>query len=595
VSAIGILIGAAILWNGYGTLDIAVLANDLQPGPGTTVALALIAIGGLAKSAQVPLHFWLPRAMAAPTPVSSYLHSAAMVAAGVYLLARVYPLFDAAPVVRDSLVIIGFASMAVGGVLALGADEFKRLLAYSTIAQYGYVVVMLGLGGTYGIAGSALYVIAHALGKCGLFLTAGAAAEATGAKSLSATGGLGASQPLLALGSGLCAATIAALPLTIGFFKDEVFFEAALYAGPVVTVLAVIGAASTFAYIAKFWTGIFLGEPKQPERQLAWRLVAPVLVLGGIAVAGGINVGPFAQLASAAGNASQPGLIPLSLSYHLDTRPANLMALSAWVLGTVLFLATGRVMPVLAAISAAGKRLGPEHAYDTILKSLNRASDRIHTFEVRDLRGRLANLLLPAGVLVGLAVLTTSNRNAWVVGEIRPSDLTLLLALAAACIVGMAATVPRNHLLVVLLLSASGFSLTVVYALSGAPDVALVAVLIETLFSLLFLGVLAAMPRRLLARAARLGSPLAKRRRDIVLGVISGVFAFFVSWGVLSQPAPIESAAQNHLALAKSAHASDVVTVILADFRGLDTMGEISVVAIALLGLMTLLRKRPAR
>ncbi|MGI9254288.1 MAG: proton-conducting transporter membrane subunit, partial [Thermomicrobiales bacterium] len=129
VSAIGILIGAAMLWTRYGTVEIGLLAGLIQPGPATTAALALIAVGALAKSAQVPFHFWLPRAMAAPTPVSSYLHSAAMVAAGVYLLARVYPLLAAAPEVREALVVIGFLSMAVGGLLALGADEFKRLLA----------------------------------------------------------------------------------------------------------------------------------------------------------------------------------------------------------------------------------------------------------------------------------------------------------------------------------------------------------------------------------------------------------------------------------------------------------------------------------
>ncbi|MFM9107371.1 MAG: NADH-quinone oxidoreductase subunit L, partial [Chloroflexota bacterium] len=329
VSAIGILIGAAMLWSRYGTVEIGALSGQVEPGGWTTVAVALIAVGALAKSAQVPLHFWLPRAMAAPTPVSSYLHSAAMVAAGVYLLARVYPLLAAAPEVREALVAIGFLSMAVGGVLALGADEFKRLLAYSTIAQYGYVVVMLGLGGTYGVAGAALYVLAHALGKCGLFLTAGAATEATGEKALSKVGGLGASHPALAAASGVCAATLAALPLTIGFFKDEVFFEAAHHGGAALTALAVVGAASTVAYIARFWTGIFLGAPKQPGRAIPARLVWPVAALALAALAGGVAVGPFAALASAAGEASVAGLKPLDLAYRLEATPANLMALAA--------------------------------------------------------------------------------------------------------------------------------------------------------------------------------------------------------------------------------------------------------------------------
>ncbi len=595
VSAIGILIGAVMLRTIYGSLEIGVLAERVQPSAWTTVALALIAIGALAKSAQVPFHFWLPRAMAAPTPVSSYLHSAAMVAAGVYLLARVYPLLAAAPDVREALVVIGFLSMMVGGLLALGADEFKRLLAYSTIAQYGYVVVMLGLGGKYGIAGSALYVLAHALGKCGLFLTAGAATEATGEKALSKVGGLGASQPVLAVASGLCAATLAAFPLTIGFFKDEVFFEAAHHQGRLVTALAVLAAASTFGYIARFWTGIFLGAPKQGAHALPRRLVLPILALGAIAVVGGVKVGPFAAIASAAGQASSPGLKPLTLAYHLEASPANLMAVAAWGLGIAVFLAARHGRAALDAFAALGKRFGPEHGYIRVLGGANRLSDVIHDFEVHDLRSRMAALLLPAGVLVALAVLATPNENAWSVGVMSMADLPLVLAMIAAAIVGLAATIPRDHLLIGLLLSGVGYSLTIVYALTGAPDVALVAVLVETLFSLLFIGMLAAMPPRLLDRAAGAVSTDIRRRRDVGIGVISGILGFVVCWGALSRPAAVESAAEEQIAMVKAAHAKDVVTAILADFRGLDTMGEITVIGIALIGLLALLRRRPAR
>src|SRR5690606_24957747 len=152
----------------------------------------------LAKSAQAPFHFWLPRAMAAPTPVSAYLHSAAMVAAGVFLLGRVYPLLHADPRLLDGLLVVGLLSMAVGGILALTRDVLKQLLAYSTIAQYGYVVVMFGLGGPTGAGGAAFYVIAHALVKSALFLTAGAVTEATGEGRLSRLGGLARSLPALA-------------------------------------------------------------------------------------------------------------------------------------------------------------------------------------------------------------------------------------------------------------------------------------------------------------------------------------------------------------------------------------------------------------
>ena len=183
VSAVLLLIGFLVLRAEYGTSSIPALLERAQGGPVVTLAGTLIAVGALAKSAQAPLHFWLPRAMAAPTPVSAYLHSAAMVAAGVFLLSRLHPLLATSPVVLDGLLVVGLVSMAVGGLLALGADHLKRLLAYSTIAQYGYVVTMLAVGGAAGAAAACFYVLAHALAKSALFMTSGAVTEATGAKA----------------------------------------------------------------------------------------------------------------------------------------------------------------------------------------------------------------------------------------------------------------------------------------------------------------------------------------------------------------------------------------------------------------------------
>lgn len=592
VTAVCFLIGAGWLLAQYGTLEIGPLAAAIEPGPETTAALALIAIAALAKSAQAPFHFWLPRAMVAPTPVSSYLHSAAMVAAGVYLLARISPLLAASPEVREALVVIGFSSMTVGGILSLASDEFKRVLAYSTIAQYGYVVVMIGLGGAYGYAGSALFVIAHAISKCGLFLTAGSVTEATGEKLLSRSGGLWRRMPLLAVASGACAAALAALPLTIGFFKDEVFFSAAFERGGIVPVLAVAGAGLSFAYAARFWIGIFLGPGRAPfVRPLPSMMTWPILVLGALAVAGGVVVGPFEALAETAGEAAAGVPTPLSVAYRLDARPVNLMAIAAWAIGLVVLAGVRLAPAALPSLAAVMGKFGPDRLYDASLRGVNVLSDALHTVEVRDLRSRVATLLVPAGLLVLAAVVTTPFDNAFVVGSVTSDDIPLLLMLLVAAQAGIAVTIPRDHLTVALMLSAVGYSLTVVYAFLGAPDVALVAVLVETLIAVLMIGVLAALPRSLLTRAARHVSDRTRKRRDITLGVASGVAAFAAAWGVLSQPAALESAADRQIELTPAAHASDVVTAILADFRGLDTMGEISVIGVALLGLTTLLAR----
>src|SRR3954454_2855793 len=268
VSAVALLIAAVLLYVTYGTFAIPELIDRAGSGTATTVAAALMAVAALAKSAQVPFHFWLPKAMAAPTPVSAYLHSAAMVAAGVLVLGRVHPLLARSEAVLTGLQIVGFASIVVGGVLALSQDVLKQVLAYSTISQYGYVVLLYGIGGATAGGAAAFYVIAHAVAKSALFMTAGTVTTATGEDRLSRLGGLGRRSPLLAAGAGLAAANLAGLPLTVGFFKDELFFAAEHRAGPVTTVLAVLAAGLTLAYIGRFWILLFLGRTRRsPPRR----------------------------------------------------------------------------------------------------------------------------------------------------------------------------------------------------------------------------------------------------------------------------------------------------------------------------------------
>jgi multicomponent Na+:H+ antiporter subunit A len=590
VSAVLLLIGILVLRAEFGTTSIPVLLERAQGGGAVTLGGALIAAGALAKSAQVPLHFWLPRAMAAPTPVSAYLHSAAMVAAGVFLLSRLHPLLASSLVLLRGLLIVGLVSMAVGGLLALSADELKRLLAYSTVAQYGYVVTMLGVGGAAGAAAACFYVLAHALSKSALFMTSGAVSEATGARYLSEVGGLARTMPVLAVGSGLAAAGLAALPLTIGFFKDELFFKAAVGHGTWLAVLAVASAALTFAYIARFWTGVFSGPQRRPARDLPARMVLPVAVLGALVVAGGVLVGPFAALAQDAARVTAAGPVQVDPSYHLDARAENLMALAAYALGLALFLGRPRYAAVLAGWRRLGARAGPERAYIAGLAALNRVSNAIHDIEVRDLRARVVAVLVPAGILVSAGVAVTPFEDAYLVGSFSAGDLPLIAALVTCALAALVVTRLRRHLALVLGLSGVGFTLAVAYELLGAPDVALVAVLIETLF-MLFVAVFALLPRQVLRREAELPITRSRRIRDPIVGVISGVLVLLVVWAALSRPVPADPTADRQLELAGQAHGKDVVTVILADFRGFDTLVEVTVVVVALLGVAALLRR----
>lgn len=594
VSAVAILIGAVLLQRAYGTTSLTEIVAVATPGGTTTAAAALIAVGALAKSAQVPLHFWLPRAMAAPTPVSAYLHSAAMVAAGVLVLGRVHPLLSLDQVVLDGLLIVGFASILVGGLLALAQDDLKQILAHSTISQYGYVVVLYGIGGSAGAVGATLYVVAHALAKCALFLTAGCVTEATGESRLSRLGGLARDMPAVAAGSAVAAASLAALPLTLGFFKDELFFGAAVAAGPVVQALAVVAAALTLAYIGRFWLGIFGGERKATARALPAALVLPILVLAAVTVAGGMVVEPFVQLAERAAAVTHGAAVDADPAYHLDARSSNVMALAAWLLGGLILATRTSRDRVAGAGARFGDRFGPRRWYGALLLGVERLSNAIHDREVRDLRASLAAILLPTGVLTALGFLATPTDGAYVLGPATIADLPIIVLLALAVIAALTAAREPGRLRPVLALSVLGFALAAVYAVVGAPDVALVAVVIETVLTIVFVAVFVRLPGTIVGDRS---SPLvpSHRVRNATAGIIAGGAAFAVIWAALSRPPIGESDAAAYIRLTPEAHGGDVVTVILADFRGLDTMVEITVLAAAIVGVVSLLRREAAR
>jgi multicomponent Na+:H+ antiporter subunit A len=590
-SAVLMLAGIVVLWFSTGTTSIPIIAASASDGTAFSIAVGLIAIAALAKSAQVPLHIWLPRAMVAPTPVSSYLHSAAMVAAGVFLLSRLLPLIHRAAWVPEALIAVGLASMLIGGLIAIGRDDMKQILAYSTIGQYGYVVVMLGLGGASGAIGAAFYVIAHALAKCALFLTAGAVTEATERRRLSELGGLLRAMPLLGVASGIAAATLAAMPLTIGFFKDELFFAAMHERGPAFTVAAVAAAALTLAYIGRFWFRIFLGPSPLPAQPLPVAMTGSIAVLAALCLLGGIWVGPANALANAAGNAALPISANAALAYHLEWRAETIMALAAYGVGLAA-IATMRWWEALSSrLAAVAARIGPNRLYRSMLEGINALSDRLHGYELHDLRGRIATVLLPVGFFVALTLIFTPNEGAFLVGEITFANLFTVLVLIVTCATALTATRVANHLSLVLLLSAVGFPLAAVYAFIGSPDVALVAVLMETMVTILFVSFLTAMGDRPLVEGFEREPSESHLGRDRFVGLVTMAAAFVIVWGVLSKPAAIESAAHDQIALTPSAHAQDVVTAILADFRGLDTMGEITVIGIALVGMLALLQR----
>ena len=600
VSAILILIGAIMLHERYATWDLPETFAAVGDSPITdgylTLAIILVVVGGLIKSAQIPFHFWLPQAMAAPTPVSAYLHSAAMVAAGVFLVGRFYPLIELSDVTLWGLRIVGLASIIVGGLIALTRTHLKQILAYSTISQYGYVTLLFGLGGDYGVAGACFYVIAHGIAKCALFLTAGAITEATGTYYIDRLGGLWRRMPLLAAGSLLAAMSMVALPLTLGFFRDELFFAAAVETGPF-WVIATVGAAGmTFAYIGRFWLGIFSGfrapVPPAPAHAISRLLVFPVVLLGAISLVGGIVPGPITDLANRAATVARlaPEAIHVHPAYHIDSRPENLMAIAAWLIGTTLIAGERIWRPVLRGFARLGETIGPEAIYEFSLRQINHYSLLARQFEVRDLRSRVASILAPAGVLVFLGIIASDpTNNILRIGGFSDDDILPLLMMIATTVAAVTATLARDHFALALVLSGVGFSLACVYAFTDATNVALVAVLIETVFTLLFVATLVLLPRWVLRDVNQEPDDHNHNGRDAGLAVVAGLLTLVVVWSTLSRPAIGTSVGLDYIAQTPSAHGSNIISVILADFRGLDTLGEITVIAIALIGVASFL------
>ena len=582
--ALVVTVGSSLLFL-VGLLLVAVQSGTtviphlVMREPISLVAAVCLVLGVIGKSAQVPLHFWLPEAMRAPTPVSAYLHSAALVASGVFVLQRIRVLLEGAPEVFTLLFVIGFLSIMLGGALALISDKLKTILAYSTIAQYGYIVVLIALGTGEGFFGAPFFILAHGIAKAALFLTAGAVTITTGADKLSQTGGLARTTPVLAVAAAIAAAGIAGLPATIGYFKDELFFAAAVHHGIVVVTLSVIAATMTLAYMARFWWGIFMGSREEKDKKFSPILTGSVAFLAALVLLGGLWYAPLKKAFTPAGEVVGGEPVNISLGYHFDGRPEMWMAIAAWAAGLLLFLSRRRwEAPLSKLADTIAYAFGPAVWSDRLVAATHATSDWFYRFELRDLRDRVRVVLTPTAILVLLGL--------WAHGSLPEADGFTLdeLPLAAGLILASGAALAtlrtRRHITLLLVMTFVGFGLALTFALTGAPDVALVIAVIESALTTLFLAVIWQMRPEVLLRA-QTNRP--KEPTRIWFGIVAGAAAFVVSW-VSLDVARVDSVAWAHVALTDSAHAKDVVTAILADFRGLDTAGELTVLIVAVLG-----------
>lgn len=592
---LALLAGLLLLGAVGGSLELSALLQQ-----GETVRshalylpiLFLILAGAFTKSAQVPFHFWLPGAMEAPTPVSAYLHSATMVKAGVYLLARLSPVLGGTAQWYYTVTTVGAATMLVGATLALLRTDLKRILAYSTVSALGTLVLLLGLNTELSVKAAVVFLLVHSLYKGALFLTAGAVDHETGTRDVARLGGLRQVMPITAVAAALAALSMAGLPPLLGFIGKELLYEAKLHAPHATLLITSVGVLTNIAFVAiaatvglRPFIGPRLPTPKNPHEAPLPLWFGPVVLVGLsllIGVLPDLLATPLVAPAVAAVRA-EPITMTLALWHGLN--PILALSVVTVVGGAGVYWGRDRVSQTAARLDFAA-RWGPEQWYRRALNALNIVA-RVQTQALQSgyLRVYVVISITVVIVLMGGALISQGGLK-WVRGwpEGRFYEWVLAGIILAAAVAAIRAS---SLLAAVAALGGVGYGVALIYILFGAPDLAMTQVAVETLTVVLFVLVL----YQELPQFARLTS-VAIRLRDGLLAL--GVGGLMTTLVLAMRIEPVQSHLTTYFAENSLLHAKgrNVVNVILVDFRALDTLGEITVLAVAAIGVYTLLKLR---
>jgi multicomponent Na+:H+ antiporter subunit A len=559
------------------------------------LVLACILMAAFTKSAQLPFHFWLPNAMEAPTPVSAFLHSATMVQAGVYLLARMTPVLGGTAAWSTILVCFGGATLLWGAALALRQTDLKQMLAQTTIASLGLLVLLIGLGSEAAIAGVAAYFVAHALYKAGLFMVVGAIDHETGTRDITALSGMADRMPVTFIAAVLAALAMIGLPPTLGFFAKEEMLLGAF--GPqwlqVLALIVLIAGNALLTAVAglvmiKPFLGIVGPTPKSAHEAPIAMLVGPLL-LGGAGIVAALMIDWFgaeviAPMASSI--LGMPAKPHVSWAINFSS-PIVWLSVLTWGLGYFVYRQAERIRTLLGR---AERALGwtADHVFDAAIFGLIRLSGRV----TRGLHhGRLELYMVVVFAALALALLVPTialgGLNAIRIGQM--PDVRLhewgILALAVAGLV--AVVLAPTRLIAILALGVQGAAVALIFLLFAAPDLAFTQLMVEILSVIILTLVMTRL--RLDERDPR---PLEDWTRDGVLALVCGGAVSLVLLMVLS--GPLDTTLSDFFAATSVpiAHGANIVNVILVDYRGFDTLGEIAVVMAAAMAVVALLRTR---
>ncbi|HEV2121153.1 MAG TPA: hydrogen gas-evolving membrane-bound hydrogenase subunit E, partial [Chloroflexota bacterium] len=585
---VAILLGIILLSEAAGTSSLAELSERgeaIQRSPLAPLALLLLLAGVMGKSAQVPLHVWLPNAMVAPTPVNAYLDSATLVAAGVYLLARLHPIFAGSTLWHWSVTAVGLASIFAGGALALKARDFKRILAYSTTSQLGFIVALFGFGSDLAYFAALFLFLHHGMLKAGLFFVAGCVTYSTGVTAVDDAPGRWRRFSLISLSAVILACSLGGVPPLAGFWMKEVFLESALATDQVVLiVLAVAAGALTLVYMLRFLAGVLAlgnagnrGDTRLAgQRPLPITMLVPPLLLATFTLVSGV----LPRLASdalvmPAAHSVLDETPHVEFRIHLDR--LLFLSLLALTLGIAAHATLARWRPVLLWI------LTPDRSIDRFLTRSAGVVTQLGEMALRLQSGYLtrylAYILLAVTILVLVLGAPGLARDSMIPVTRSPAvnlgilDLIMGLLLLLIAVGTCSTFVLRRLVHVILALSAVGLLIAAFFALTHAPNLGLVQVHVETLVTVLFVTALVRLPRAMHERGDR---PVRERVTpwNVALATAGGVGGAWVSWHAIeaSPVAPIAPWFNEH---AKDlTHASDVVAAILVHFRALDTLGE---------------------
>jgi multicomponent K+:H+ antiporter subunit A len=594
-------------------LDAVLAAGDRIRAHALYVpTLVLILLGALTKSAQFPFHFWLPHAMAAPTPVSAYLHSATLVKAGVFLMARLWPVMAGTEAWFWIVGTAGLVTLVLGAYVAIFQHDLKGLLAYSTISHLGLITLLLGLNSDLGMVAAIFHIMNHATFKASLFMAAGIIDHETGTRDIRRLSGLNRSMPFTGRLALVAAAAMAGVPLLNGFISKEMFFEEALSAdAPLPAMLAILPIAAMLAsafsvtYSLRFIHGTFFGPdpadlPLKPHEPPAWmRFPVEILVLACIMVGvlPAATVGPFLDMAARSVLGAQTPYYSLAV-WHGFNLPL-VMSLIALAGGVALYVALQGYLrsgiegpPLIRRFE--GRRIF-ERALVFLSWRLARSAEGL--LGTRRLQPQLRLVVCLALLAGGLAAWHRGIGPGNLVPQAVDPVIALVWAVGAACAFGAAWQAKFHRLAAVMLLGGAGLVVCITFVWFSAPDLALTQLLVEVVTTVLLVLGLRWLPKRFDVPGAAGVEVITntRRLRDLAIAVTAGVGMAALAFAVMTRTPP-ELLAQHFLARAYTeGGGTNVVNVILVDFRGFDTLGEIFVLGAVALTVFALLRRfRPA-